>query len=150
MDNLLGHIVNFSISRVLLALGVSMLVVTMPLVSSLIDYTGAQVEGKSNIAEVNNMVDGVSTTYETKKQQQYPYLTSSQVYFDIVNYSDEGTVQIISDTYVFDKDDLQCVKAADNTSQAYQKVTALFSTLTDDDRFVKVVDGDRTIYEQVF
>ena len=150
MLDIVAHFIQFSTSRILLALGVAMIFVSLPSISGLIDYTGERVEAKTNITEVNNGVDGLNLTYDEKKTEQYPYINASQMYFDVVNYDGTGYIQLLSDTYVFDKSDIELLRAGDSSSDVYQKITALFSTFSDDDKFAKRVDGDKTIYEQVF
>ena len=150
MIDALTNGIEFSISRILLAIGVASILVAVPLISSLIDYTGRKVEDKSNMAEISDSVYGVKTDSEQKKKEEFPYLSASQVYFDIVNYEGDGFVQLISDTYVFDKNDIAMFRAGDNTSEAYKKITYIFGTFTERDRFVKKIDENKSIYEKVY
>lgn len=150
MFDVIANTVSFSISRIILAIGVAAIFVSMPLVNSVIDYTGEKVEAKSNMTEINVGVDGLNLTLEEKKEEQTPYLTASQVYYDILNYNGTGYVQCISETLTFSKSDINRIKAGDSTSEAYQNITELFATFTDNDRFIKTIDGDTIIYEQVY
>ena len=122
----------------------------MPLVGSLIDYTGRKVEDKSNMAEIREGLDDIKKTDDEKKKDEYPYLTSSQVYFDVVNYEGDGYVQLLSDTYVFDKNDITEFRSGDNTSDAYKKITYLFGTFTERDRFIKIIDGNKSVFKKVY
>ncbi len=150
MHDILQAIADYSLSRALLLLGAAMIFLSFPLTNTLIDHTGNVVETKLNSTENDNGVDGINYTYEDKKNDQYPYLTSDQVYYDVLNFNGDGHIQLISDTYVFDKEELNDFRAGDDTSDVYTKLTQFFDDLNDNDRFIKRIDGDITIYEKAY
>lgn len=150
MDDSVYRFLKIIFANLLLIAGIVGLYCAMPGYNKAASAVSKQISTRKNIVEVSTGI-GVYRTIDEKESAQRPLMTPAEVYFDLISYEDNKTVQIGDAAHVYTTEQVLEFKesAKDGDGLITNAIALYLDNCNNDTRFHKVFNEDQITYVKI-
>lgn len=127
-----------------------MLFYQLPIYSQVTDSVHTQTNRRLNTAQVNTGYNmGLGITPETKEEEQYPYMSPVQIYFDLIAYDGTKSVLLGDSGRIYTADEIQQFKElSDDMSLTVSPIAQYLDNCSQNAKFRKEETADYIAYRR--